>query len=89
LIAAQVILKSILLAIECYGKRSALYPQYQYFSIEETAGLLSRVFFWWINPVLAKGAHSSFQQNDLPTIPQSLRSGPLRQSILRAWDQRG
>ncbi|KAH9209825.1 P-loop containing nucleoside triphosphate hydrolase protein [Leptodontidium sp. 2 PMI_412] len=85
---AQVCLELAFLITECRSKSSFLKPQYQDLSPEETASVLGRTFFSWINPVLVKGNGKILNHADLPAVDGKLSSESLRKNILLAWDRR-
>jgi len=58
-------------------------------SPEETRGLLSRVFFTWINPILLKGYERILIHEDLPPVRSDMRAELSRKSMLLVWEQRG
>ncbi|KAF5584946.1 ABC transporter [Fusarium subglutinans] len=86
--ATQIALKLLLVATESRSKRRILKSPYSTQAPEELAGLLSRVFSWWINPILALGNRKILSGDDLPPIDHLLRSEKLRRDGLKAWDQR-
>ncbi|TDZ30378.1 ABC transporter atnG [Colletotrichum spinosum] len=81
-------LKLALLLAESQGKQSLLRSPYDQSVPEETAGILSRTFFWWINAILAKGYRMILTGDALPPVDGKLSSGLRRQEALLAWDQR-
>lgn len=82
--------KAALLFIECRRKRPIQRGSSQtQWSPEEVANILDRVFFWWINPILAQGNRHVLTGENLPPLCQELSSKLLRQQALQAWDQRG
>ncbi|KAK2012789.1 P-loop containing nucleoside triphosphate hydrolase protein [Colletotrichum eremochloae] len=86
---ANICVKALLLVIECRRKRTILRRPDGQFSPEEQANVLDRIFFWWINPILAQGNRHVLTGESLPPMCQKLSSKSLRQQALRAWDQRG
>ncbi|KAF5975510.1 major facilitator family transporter protein [Fusarium bulbicola] len=86
--ATQIALKLLLVATESRSKRPILKRPYSTQAPEELAGLLSRVFFWWVNPILALGNRKILSGDDLPPIDHLLRSEKLRRDGLKSWDQR-
>ncbi|KAF5686922.1 beta-glucan-transporting ATPase [Fusarium circinatum] len=86
--ATQIALKLLLVATESQSKRRILKSPYSTQAPEELAGLLSRIFFWRINPILALGNRQILSGDDLPPIDHLLRSEKLRRDGLKAWDQR-
>ncbi|KAK0640764.1 P-loop containing nucleoside triphosphate hydrolase protein [Cercophora newfieldiana] len=85
LAAASALLKLVLVVIESRGKASILRDER---SPEESSGVLSRIFFWWINPILAKGNRNILTGEELPPMGQKLSSELRRQKALQAWDRR-
>jgi hypothetical protein len=55
---------------------------------EETAGILSKIFLWWMNPLLKEGYRASLNLAILPAIDGALSSQKLRKQALRAWARR-
>ncbi|OMO59440.1 hypothetical protein COLO4_34219 [Corchorus olitorius] len=40
----------------------------------EKAGILSKMSFWWLNPLLKKGKRKILENQDIPTLQQALRA---------------
>lgn len=57
-------------------------------SPEDASGILGRVVFAWINPILLHGYRSILVHDDLPPLSKDLNSGFWRKCMLRAWDMR-
>ncbi|TYH28152.1 hypothetical protein ES288_A02G122400v1 [Gossypium darwinii] len=38
------------------------------------AGVLSKMFFWWLNPLLQKGKEKILENNDIPTLQQACQA---------------
>jgi hypothetical protein len=87
-VVAQLLLKLLLLLLESHGKESALYSNYQGGSPEETAGLLRRALFWWVNGILKSGSKAGLCEKDLPVLDSRLSSKALRNDVLTRWDER-
>lgn len=56
---------------------------------EELYGILSRLLFIFINPILLRGYKSILVGRDLPTLSQGMKPEFTRKAILQAWSQRG
>ncbi|SCN63794.1 related to multidrug resistance protein [Fusarium fujikuroi] len=84
----KITLKFLLIAAESRSKQGILKSPYSFQSPEQLAGILSRTFFWWINPILALGNQIILSGEDLPPIDHLLTSEKLRHDGLKAWDQR-
>ena len=83
----QLAAKATLLAVECPNKEKVLVSRYQELSPEERSGVLQRVFFWYINPVLVRGYDNILVEDDLPSLDRQTWSGELRQSAERVWKE--
>ncbi|EWY89932.1 hypothetical protein FOYG_07576 [Fusarium oxysporum NRRL 32931] len=86
--AMQLALKLLLVATESRSKQGLLKSPYDSQAPEQLAGILSRTFFWWINPILVLGNRIMLSGNDLPLIDDRLSSKQLRHRGLKAWDKR-
>ncbi|KAF5653959.1 major facilitator family transporter [Fusarium sp. NRRL 25303] len=84
----KISLKFLLVAAESRSKQGILKSPYSFQSPEQLAGILSRIFFWWINPILALGNQIILSGEDLPPIDDLLTSEKLRHDGFKAWDQR-
>ncbi|KAH7015725.1 P-loop containing nucleoside triphosphate hydrolase protein [Ilyonectria destructans] len=78
----------ILFLLESQGKSSIIKPAYSHLSPEDTAGILSKVFFWWMNGILAQGNNTILHLGNIPDLDKSIGPSVLRSNILRYWDQR-
>ncbi|KAK1138802.1 hypothetical protein N8T08_001763 [Aspergillus melleus] len=88
LLVARAALELSLLVTESQSKSRVLKPQYSYLTPEERTGILGRVFFWWINPVLKQGYRDVLTPNELPVIDEALSAKILRKRMIRAWGRR-
>ncbi|RKK91484.1 hypothetical protein BFJ71_g10850 [Fusarium oxysporum] len=86
--ATQLALKLLLVATESRSKQGLLKSPYDSQAPEQLAGILSRTFFWWINPILVLGNRIMLSGDDLPLIDEQLSSKQLRHRGLKAWDKR-
>ncbi|KPM40571.1 hypothetical protein AK830_g5983 [Neonectria ditissima] len=87
LLAASVCLKLALVVVESRTKKTILRSPQSQLPPEQLAGILSRTFFWWINPILANGNRSLLTQDSLPSLDHELSSKELRHRALQTWDQ--
>uniref|UniRef100_A0A6G1SI71 Multidrug resistance-associated protein 4 n=1 Tax=Aceria tosichella TaxID=561515 RepID=A0A6G1SI71_9ACAR len=53
----------------------------------DEAGIISKVFFFWLNPFIKKGFKQELQLLDLYKVPQENLSEDLGQSLKREWDK--
>ncbi|KAL0932221.1 ATP-binding cassette containing protein [Colletotrichum truncatum] len=88
LAASSLCLKLLLLAYESQGKEKLLREPRGQWSPEQLAGVLNRLFFWWINTILRYGNRNILNGDKLPPIDDKLSSDLLRRQALKAWDQR-
>lgn len=58
-------------------------------SPEECSGVLSRVFFTWINPTLVRGYQKILAHKDIPRLRRDMKPALTREVMIRRWDQRG
>jgi hypothetical protein len=58
-------------------------------SPEEASGVLSRLFFAWINPILLRGYKSMLDTYDLPPLGLDMSAELSREAMLQAWNKRG
>lgn len=85
----ELLVRIIMLLLEAQGKSSIIKPAYSHLSPEDTAGILSKVFFWWVNGILAQGNDTILQLSNIPHLDKKIRPSISRSNILRSWDQRG
>lgn len=83
-----IVCKTILLIAEVPGKEKLLVKAHSIYIPEETAGILQRTFFWWLNPIIRRGGSGFLTEQDFQVIDGKLSSETLRQSISRLWDSR-
>ncbi|KAI0555381.1 putative ABC transporter [Xylaria curta] len=81
-------ISSVLLVWGCCIKRSALHNTSDRLLSEDTRGVLSRLLFLWINPILYQGYRNILLPQDVPPLSQDMNSDHTRMAMLRAWSQR-
>ncbi|KAH8194053.1 hypothetical protein TruAng_011783 [Truncatella angustata] len=84
-----VLLDLVLLVVESLNKRKGLIESSTEESPEGSAGVLSRTFFWWINPILAIGYRKTLRDADVPSLDRALSSASLRKNAIMNWEKRG
>jgi ABC-type multidrug transport system fused ATPase/permease subunit len=77
--------KVIVLLAEAVEKRQLLMPSYRDLSPEETSGIYSKSFFFWLNQLMTSGFQRVLQIRDLYPIESDMSSTVLRQRIKDAW----
>lgn len=91
-LAAPVLMRLVaflaILLLEQWSKRPGLSGLARPLSPEEQNGVLSRVFFIWVNPILHQGYKNILVGHDLPPLSQRVAPKITRKRILRAWSQR-
>jgi ATP-binding cassette subfamily C (CFTR/MRP) protein 1 len=58
-------------------------------SPEELYGVLNRVLFTWINPILFRGYKNALVDIDLPSLSRDIKPDFTRNTILQTWSWRG
>jgi ABC-type multidrug transport system fused ATPase/permease subunit len=85
LVITRICLAGVLLVSECRGKSKILLEPYCNLPPEEKSGILGRTFFWWINPILARGYKGLLDNSTIPGLKKALSSEYLRHVIVEAW----
>ncbi|QGA21426.1 hypothetical protein EYB26_009136 [Talaromyces marneffei] len=89
LIKIRVCLEGIWLLWDSYIKEVVIHQLSRSSSAsEEASGVLGRIFFWWIHPVLKEGYKAVLNPENLPEIDSQLLSEGLRARAVRAWATR-
>ncbi|KAJ9155467.1 p-loop containing nucleoside triphosphate hydrolase [Pleurostoma richardsiae] len=79
---------ALLLLLECLVGPPAAKGGKGLLSDEETSGVLSRVFFSWINPLLTRGYRHVLTAQGLSYLSQDLKPSHTRRAVLEAWSRR-
>ncbi|RFU26545.1 hypothetical protein B7463_g9807, partial [Scytalidium lignicola] len=91
-IATPVIMRLVaflaILLLENWSRRFAISTLSRSLSPEERSGVLSKVFFFWVNPILHQGYKGILVGHDLPPLSDRLAPKISRKRILSAWGQR-
>ncbi|KAK1755647.1 ABC transporter FUM19 [Echria macrotheca] len=85
---ARFLFHVLLLALEYFGPRKPLDADLTEKSPEEQSGILSRLVFGWINPILREGYQNILVHHDLPHLSKDIRPGGTREKMLQAWSER-
>ena len=86
---ARCVLHSVLLVFESCDKRPSLGSSSNLQSPEESHGVLGRVLYIWINPILFQGYTNILVDQDLPPLSQDMKPEFIRKSMLQTWSLRG
>ncbi|RAH67283.1 putative ATP-binding cassette transporter [Aspergillus aculeatinus CBS 121060] len=84
--SSMIAVKVMVLLAEAVEKRQILLPPYRGLSPEETSGIYSRSFFFWLSQLMISGFHSDLQNEDLYPIDKNMSSQFLQQRIKNAWN---
>ena len=84
---ANLVLKLFLLLVESRSKQKHLKAPYNRYPPEATSGFFSRIFFWWINPILVTGFRKLITLDDLFAVDSSLMSEVLVLEIQSSWSK--
>ncbi|QLI66506.1 ABC multidrug transporter B [Metarhizium brunneum] len=79
----------VLLVLESQNKTESLLSMYKGVSPEDSAGILSRTFWWWLMDLLAVGKQRILRVSDTPRLSSSLQPSLTRKAVLQAWNDRG
>ncbi|KAM0312609.1 hypothetical protein ACHAO8_006140 [Botrytis cinerea] len=82
---ARCVLHSALLVFESCDKRPSLGSSSNLQSPEESHGVLGRVLYTWINPILFQGYTNILVDQDLPPLSQDMKPEFIRKSMLQRW----
>ena len=75
--------------LEIHSRRSAFAILNDHGCPDETNGVLSRVFFTWINPILLQGYRNILIDQNLPCLSEDMNPEVTREELLKTWSQRG
>ncbi|OJJ96437.1 hypothetical protein ASPACDRAFT_54364 [Aspergillus aculeatus ATCC 16872] len=84
--SSVIAVKVMVLLAEAVEKRQILLPPYRGLSPEETSGIYSRSFFFWLNQLMISGFHGDLRNEDLYPIDKDMSSQFLQQRIKNAWN---
>jgi ABC-type multidrug transport system fused ATPase/permease subunit len=77
--------KIMILLAEAVEKRKLLLEPYRGLSPEETSGIYSKSFFFWLNQLMVSGSQRILQNCDLYPIDSDMSSSILQQRMKNAW----
>lgn len=78
-------IKVMVLLTEAVEKRKLLLGPYRDLSPEETSGIYSKSFFFWLNQLMTSGFQRVLQHHDLYPIDSEMSSTVLQQRMKNAW----
>ncbi|KAE8344415.1 hypothetical protein BDV24DRAFT_171882 [Aspergillus arachidicola] len=87
LFSVMIAIKSILLFLEAQGKGSLLMSDFKDLDPEATSGVFSRISFWWLNPLLARGFRFKMKLDDLFTMGPEFSGERLGSRMEQVWNQ--
>ncbi|KJX98614.1 ABC transporter like protein [Zymoseptoria brevis] len=77
-------IKALLLVVEELPKRYSITDDDP--GVESNSGILSRGAFWWLNPLLLKGARSILSVDTISSIGPKFSSRKLKNRLKHYWD---
>ena len=86
-LAAEMVLKVILLILENVSKTSYLKPKGGQYAPEETAGVFSRALLAWLNPLFLRGSRKILTVDDLVPLEDKLLGPHLQIVMGDAWEK--
>lgn len=81
--------RTVLLILECQEKPAIPSIKKKDLHPEETSGVLSTTFFWWMNSILALGNSRILSVDDTPHLDTRINPRLARNELLIRWQQRG
>lgn len=81
----EILVQMVLLVLESQNKTASLLCMYKGVSPEDSAGILSRTFWWWLMDLLAVGKQRILRVSDTPRLSSSLQPSLTRKAVLQAW----
>jgi len=78
---------SLLFLLECWTRHPTIGAVSR--SPEDVYGVLSRVFFTWINPLLVQGYRNVLVDRDLTPLARDMKPALTRKAILESWSRKG
>lgn len=85
---ARCFLHGLLLALESRPPRCGSWRGGR-LSPEDESGVLGRLFFAWINPVLVRGYRGLLRGDGLPSLGTGMGAKGAREGMVEAWEGRG
>jgi ATP-binding cassette subfamily C (CFTR/MRP) protein 1 len=80
-------LKALILLLEAVEKRLILRPVYKSYPPEATSSVYNKSFFWWLNPLFAKGFMRLIRIDDLFTLDKHMFSERVHERMEAAWNR--
>ncbi|KAF7856278.1 hypothetical protein EAF04_009806 [Stromatinia cepivora] len=79
--------KIMVIIAEAIEKRHILLDRYRHISPENTSGIYSRGFFWWLNTLMTIGFQRVIRNEDLYPIGEEMSSKYLYSRAQNTWDR--
>ncbi|KAI1499120.1 putative ABC transporter [Biscogniauxia marginata] len=79
---------SVFFVLECFAESPEFSTSNKHESPEELHGILSRVLFIWINPIIRHGYKNILVNQDLPPLSRDIKPEVTRKAMLQTWSQR-
>ncbi|OKL62025.1 hypothetical protein UA08_02529 [Talaromyces atroroseus] len=83
--ASMFAVKAMVLFAEAVEKRGILLEPYRNLSPEETSGIYSRSFFFWLNQLMTTGFRRLLHNDDLYPVDREMSSAVLRAKMQKFW----
>ncbi|KAJ5642139.1 hypothetical protein N7490_006139 [Penicillium lividum] len=84
--AGMIGVKVLVLLAEATEKHGILLEAYRHLSPEETSGIYSKSFFFWLNQLMTSGFRRVLRNEDLYPIDRDMSSELLQTRMKNAWD---
>lgn len=89
LLGGELFARVVLLILESQSKAKSVFIPYKSTSPEDTAGVFSKLFFWWLTDLLVVGKKRILRVSDTTPLSALLQPSQARKTVLEAWNQRG
>ncbi|PQE27279.1 ABC transporter protein [Rutstroemia sp. NJR-2017a WRK4] len=78
----------LLLVLECCNIGYSIDISSDLQPLEESASLLGRLFYTWINPILLQGSRNILVTQDMPPLGRNMGPESTRTAIIQTWSTR-
>ncbi|KAJ5108345.1 P-loop containing nucleoside triphosphate hydrolase protein [Penicillium angulare] len=85
---AALAIRFLILVAELQEKQQYLTPPFSTYPPEVLAGMVNRVLFWWLNPLLLRGARGLLNSTGIFPIDSSLQSTGLQEKFVPKWQSK-
>ncbi|KAJ5164333.1 P-loop containing nucleoside triphosphate hydrolase protein [Penicillium coprophilum] len=81
----MLVIRFLLLIAELQEKQKYLIPPFSTYPPEALGGMVNRVAFWWLNPLLTRGARGLLNPANLFSLDRNLKADELQERFSAKW----